>query len=189
MHPSYSSFRRVAALTLGLALAAGGAGWAAAEGEAPASSSRSASASMPDAASPSAGLRTCTVADLELSMGRKEAAAGSLYWPIRFTNASGSACALRGYPGVSVLNAGHQQIGAPASPTGQPYDTVEVTPGATVTAVVRTTNGPIGGPCRPAGSSLRVYPPASYDAELIPADLTVCSNVFEIGPVTTQTTF
>ncbi|MGP3983263.1 DUF4232 domain-containing protein [Streptomyces sp. KR80] len=135
----------------------------------------------------STSLRTCTLDDLYLSMGTKEGAAGSVYWPIHITNTSTSGCALRGYPGVSVLNAAHQQIGSAATRTSRPYGTVGVAPGKTVTAVVRTTNGPVGGPCRPTGTYLRVYPPASYKAELIPAPMRVCSNVFEVGPVTTQT--
>src|SRR5436309_3667308 len=68
-------------------------------------------------ASASTALRTCAVSDLYVSMGRKEGAAGSVYWPIRFTNTSTTSCALRGYPGVSSLDTAHRQIGPAATRT------------------------------------------------------------------------
>ncbi|WP_377268097.1 DUF4232 domain-containing protein [Peterkaempfera sp. SMS 1(5)a] len=131
-----------------------------------------------------AAVRTCSVADLRLSMGRQDVGAGQLHWPIRFTNRSTRTCALRGYPGVSVLDRAHRQIGAAATRNTQSYRTVTLRPGRTAVAVVHTTNGPIGGPCRPTGSSLRVFPPASYRSLLVPAALRVCSQVFSITPVT-----
>lgn len=132
------------------------------------------------------GLRTCTVSDLYVSMGRKEGAAGSVYWPIQFTNTSTTSCGLRGYPGVSVLDTAHHQIGPAASRSGRRYALVTVAPGHTATSVIRTANGPIGGPCLPIGTYLRVYPPASYRAVLVPAQWTLCSRLFEVGPVGTQ---
>jgi hypothetical protein len=58
-----------------------------------------------------------------------------------------------------------------------------------VTSVVRTANGSIGGPCEATGTYLRVYPPASYKAVLVPAPLRACSNVFSTSLVTSCTTF
>ncbi|MEU6661903.1 DUF4232 domain-containing protein [Streptomyces sp. NPDC046821] len=129
-------------------------------------------------------VRTCAAGDLYASMGAKDFGAGQLYWPVKFTNTSTTACALRGYPGVSVLNTAHQQIGAAAARSGQTYNTVTIQPAHTATAVIHTTNGPIGGACRTTGTYVRVYPPASTHAMLVPAALRVCSNVFTIGPVT-----
>ncbi|MDX3763862.1 DUF4232 domain-containing protein [Streptomyces sp. AK02-04a] len=128
------------------------------------------------------------MSDLYLSMGRKEGAAGSLYWPIRFTNTSATSCALRGYPGVSVLDTAHHGIGPAASRTGEPYTTVTLAPAHFAAAVIRTSNGPVGGPCLSTGTYLRVYPPASYSAVLLPAPWTICSGLFQIGPVTTEGT-
>lgn len=137
----------------------------------------------------SGNLRTCAVSDLYLSMGRKEGAAGSLYWPIRFTNTSGTSCALRGYPGVSAVDTAHRQIGPAAGRTGQPYATVTLAPGRSASAVIRTTNGPVGGPCLTTGTLLRVYPPASRTAVLVPARWTICSGSFQVGPLNTRGTF
>ncbi|WP_405726614.1 DUF4232 domain-containing protein [Streptomyces sp. NBC_01537] len=80
------------------------------------------------AAQTSPATPTCHVADLHLSIGPVSGGAGSLFYPIRFTNTSRHTCALRGYPGVSVVNIRHHQIGAPAARTGQPVTTVQVRP-------------------------------------------------------------
>ncbi|MCH0559104.1 MULTISPECIES: DUF4232 domain-containing protein [Streptomyces] len=124
--------------------------------------------------------------DLYLSMGRKEGAAGSVYWPIRFTNTSTRSCALRGYPGVSALDSAHRQIGPAATRSGSSYSTVMLAPGRSASAVIRTTNGPIGGPCLRTSTYVRVYPPASYRAVLVPAHWKTCSNTFQVGPVNLQ---
>ncbi|WP_055588381.1 DUF4232 domain-containing protein [Streptacidiphilus griseoplanus] len=129
-------------------------------------------------------VRTCTVADLRLSMGSRDVGAGQLHWPIRFTNRSSRTCVMRGYPGVSVLDRANRQIGAAATRSGQSFGTVTLRSGRTAVAVVHTTNGPIGGPCRATGSSLRVFPPGSFRSALVPAALRVCSNVFSVTPVT-----
>ncbi|MEU3842909.1 DUF4232 domain-containing protein [Streptomyces sp. NPDC028635] len=130
----------------------------------------------------SAAVPTCSASNLYLSLGRQDHGAGQLYWPIRFTNTGTGSCALRGYPGVSVLSVDHRQIGPAATRTGQSFATVTLRPAQTASAVIHTTNGPIGGPCRPAGTYLRVYPPGSHQAFLVPASLRVCSNVFTISP-------
>ncbi|MGW3143667.1 DUF4232 domain-containing protein [Streptomyces sp. NPDC001177] len=137
----------------------------------------------------SAGPRTCAVKELYLSMGRGEGAAGSLYQPIRFTNTSTSKCALRGYPGVSVLDTAHRQIGPAAGRSGSSYGTVTLGPGHSASAIVRTSNGPIGGPCLRTGTYLRIYPPGSYGATLVPAHWTTCSHLFQVGPINTEGTF
>ena len=49
-------------------------------------------------------------------MGQGNGAAGSAYYPVDFTNTSGGACTLFGYPGVSfVTGVGGDQIGRAAS--------------------------------------------------------------------------
>lgn len=129
-------------------------------------------------------LRTCTVRDLRLSMGRREVGAGRLFWPIRFTNRSQHTCALRGYPGVRVLDRAHRQIGSPALWSPQHVRLVTLRPGQTATSIIHTTNGPVAGSCLPRSVFLQVYPPASASAVPVRASLRVCSHVFEVGPVT-----
>ncbi|MFF8727494.1 DUF4232 domain-containing protein [Streptomyces sp. NPDC015171] len=143
-------------------------------------------ATTPTTAHTKAAPRTCAASELYLSMGRQEGAAGSLYWPIQFTNTSTTSCALRGYPGVSALDTAHHQIGPAAAHSGTSYGTVTLAPGHSASAVVRTTNGPVGGPCLRTGAYLRVYPPASRTAILVPAPWKTCSGVFRTGPVNTE---
>jgi hypothetical protein len=74
------------------------------------------------AASPASsvnGLAVCQSGSLRVSVNTAlaGAAAGSTYYPVDFTNTSGSACAMFGYPGVSFVTAGSgsgTQVGAAA---------------------------------------------------------------------------
>ncbi|MFG2291789.1 DUF4232 domain-containing protein [Streptomyces sp. NPDC048603] len=124
----------------------------------------------------------CQVADLDLGIGEPEGAAGSLYYPILFTNTSTHTCVLRGYPGVSVVDVRHRQIGTSAIRTGEPVETVSVLPSETVTAVLRTNSPGVVESCRPTSTYVKVYPPNSFQAVQIPYHLRVC-GAFEISPV------
>jgi hypothetical protein len=58
----------------------------------------------------------CTSTQLKLKLGASEGAAGSVYIPLIFTNASTHACTLRGYPGVSsVTGSTGKQVGGSAT--------------------------------------------------------------------------
>ncbi|MEV5876120.1 DUF4232 domain-containing protein [Streptomyces sp. NPDC052101] len=170
------------------ALATAAAAWSATT-TATAMATTTATATTAASTRASASPRTCALSDLYVSMGDKEGAAGSLYWAIRFTNTSTTTCALRGYPGVGVLDTAHRQIGPVATRSGRSYGTVALAPAHSASAVVRTTNGPIGGPCLRTGTYLRIYPPASRAATLVPAPFTTCSGIFQVGPVNAQGAF
>jgi hypothetical protein len=65
------------------------------------------------------GLAVCQSASLRVTVNTAlaGAAAGSTYYPVDFTNTSGSACGMFGYPGVSFVTAGSgtgAQVGAAA---------------------------------------------------------------------------
>lgn len=124
----------------------------------------------------------CNVSGLRLSVGAPQGGAGSLFHPIRFTNVSGHTCTLRGYPGVSVLDAHRRQIGAAAARNPQTVTTQVVGPNRTVTAVVRTNNPGVVPRCRPTSSFVKVFPPGSLQAVLIPFHLRVCGS-FDVNPV------
>ena len=108
----------------------------------------------------------CATAALHVVVpsGNGNAAAGSAYYPIQFSNTSGSACTLYGYPGVSfVSGAGGSQIGAAATRNATfPAKVISVSPGQTVHAtlqVVDAMNYPSGG-CGPVTAHwLKIYPP------------------------------
>lgn len=140
----------------------------------PASPRAAAHGSLPVASpspvsTPSAQATGCASAALKVVVNVSQAggAAGSVYYPINFTNTGGSACTLYGYPGVSFVSGrGGQQIGRPASrnPAGPP---VMVTLGAGKTAhatvqVAEAGNYPQS-TCKPVTVHwLKVYPPNQY---------------------------
>ncbi|MYV45251.1 DUF4232 domain-containing protein [Streptomyces sp. SID2888] len=141
-----------------------------------------ATASGTGAVQAQAAAPTCRTADLSLSVGQVTGGAGSFFHPIRFTNTSARSCALRGYPGVSVLDSQHRQIGAAASAGPHAVTTVLVRPAGSVYAAVRTNDPSIVGRCRATSTYLRVYPPGNREAVLVPHRLRVC-GAFQVNPV------
>src|SRR5215467_11564714 len=115
--------RRVAAIGATLALGIGSAVWAA----------TSASAASPP-------IPECTTSNLAVWMSpdRGNGAAGSIYYPLDFTNVSNHTCYLVGWPGVSATNANGTQLGSPAArDSTPPRQIVNVPPGGTAHAVLR----------------------------------------------------
>lgn len=145
----FKRFRRtivatVAALSLGI----GGAAWATAE------------ASAAPAAAPG-----CSTGNLAVwvDVSQGSAAAGTIYYPLDFTNTGNRACTLFGYPGVSALNGHLGQIGRAAGRDPRyKARTVTIPAGGSAHAILSWVE--IGNftpsQCKPATASfLRVYPP------------------------------
>lgn len=140
------------------------------------------------------GLAACATANLSVGLQTNVGggAAGSQYVPISFTNTSGTACVMYGFPGVSfVTGPSGSQIGAPASrQTGFPLVTVTVAAHATAHAwlqVAEAGNYPAS-TCQPVTVHwLKVYPPANTAASYIGHTFTACSSakvtVMKIDPV------
>ena len=63
--------------------------------------------------------------------------AGGAYYTLNFTNLSGHACTLRGYPGVSAVSLSGGQIGSPASRGTATPKVVTLANGATAHAVLQ----------------------------------------------------
>lgn len=106
----------------------------------------------------------CHTADLKLTIGEGDGAAGTLYAPLIFTNASTRTCTLYGYPGVSwVTGDNGAQVNDPFKRSEQRKKvTVTLKPGATANAVLQQVN--VGAfdksECEPTSiRGLRVYPP------------------------------
>jgi hypothetical protein len=112
----------------------------------------------------SSGPAPCPTSELRVALGRGDGAAGSTYYPLDFTNASGDACTLFGYPGVSfVTGVGGSQIGNAASRNPAfASESVTVPAGGVVHAalqVVNAQNFPRAD-CHPVAAHwLRIYPP------------------------------
>src|SRR5215475_16124853 len=63
-----------------------------------------------------AAVRACTADDLGvwLAVSPLDGAAGSIYYPLQFTNLSRHACTMRGFAGVSAVDRNLHQLGRPA---------------------------------------------------------------------------
>jgi hypothetical protein len=151
------------ALTLGL----GAAVWA---------TSASAASAAPATSTP-----RCTAADLSVwvNVGEANGAAGTIYYPLEFTNVSNHACHLFGYPGVSATNANGKQLGSAAS--RDPLfaaTTVVIAKGGTAHADlgwVQVGNYPAS-TCKPTTATfVRVYPPNATHSDNGFAPLRACS--------------
>ena len=134
-----------------------------------------------------AAVPSCTAADLGawVAITQGNGAAGSIYYPLQFTNLSRHACAMRGFPGVSALDRNGHQLGSPASwDRAVPARTVVLAPGATAHTILRYSDVEVttAPGCHPVFSTfeLRVYPPGQYSATYAAFGLEACSHA---GPI------
>jgi hypothetical protein len=126
-----------------------------------------------------ASVPRCTTGELSVSLGQGDAAAGSVYRDLVFTNTSSHTCELRGFPGVSYVagDDGHQ-IGPAAVMEGDRGGQIEIARGRTAIAPLRLVNvqnfDEAG--CRPTPvRGLRVYPPGDTASLFVPMEGTGCS--------------
>ena len=107
-------------------------------------------------------------------------AAGSIYYNLDFTNLSGHACTLLGYPGVSAVNlAGHTLGSAAARDNSHAPVRVTLAGGATARAVLRIVeagNYPASICRQVPAAGLRVYPPNQTASKVVPFPFAACSR-------------
>jgi hypothetical protein len=135
----------------------------------------------------------CAAAGLVVWMSNRAggAAAGSTYYRLEFTNLSGRACTLRGYPGLSAVDLRGRQLGSAAGRNPlRPPRTVTLLPTASAAAVLQIAdvhNYPAATCHRTTAAGLRVYPPNQTQARTVPFPFLACSRVgptyLHIGPV------
>jgi hypothetical protein len=118
-----------------------------------------------------------------LGLGEGGAAAGSMYYPLEFTNVSRSSCRLFGFPGVSAVRGG-RLLGSPSErDRGRAPRRVDLAPRETAHTTLRIVNveNYSAARCRPVtASGLRVYPPDQRTSADIPFTFRACSRR---GPV------
>jgi hypothetical protein len=111
-------------------------------------------------------------------------AAGSIYYNLKFTNLSGQPCVLSGYPGVSAVNLGGQQLGSAGSRNAaHPPRAVTLAHGATASTVLRiveAANFPNSACRRGTAAGIRVFPPDQTAAKLVPFPFGACTRA---GPI------
>jgi hypothetical protein len=127
----------------------------------------------PTAGAPAAG-QPCATSQLTVSMTDGQGAAGTEYSGITFRNRSASTCTLRGYPGVSLLDKNHRQIGQPAERTEGTAPIVVLAPGQTATAAFSVGPAACGESLPPASAYLRVFPPDNRDELVVAATVLPC---------------
>jgi hypothetical protein len=112
-----------------------------------------------------AGAPACHKAQLSLRLGRADHATSHTFWPLIFTNVSGRACTLTGFPGVSSVTAPHgRQVGrAAAREPGFKVRTIRLAAhGGTASAVLTLVNVDVfdRSACRPrSAADFRVFAP------------------------------
>jgi Protein of unknown function (DUF4232) len=162
------------AVTAGCASAATSSAPPAASGSAaaPASSNQApsvavstpATAPPPTLTPPATAPAACATSALLVRLGVAQGYAGGADYVIDFTNQSGAACTMYGYPGVSLVSGPpYRQIGLAAQRDNTaPVKLVTLIPGAMATAELQVVDAHNFSPqiCRPVSAThLRVYPP------------------------------
>jgi hypothetical protein len=162
--------RAAAAIAAALALGTGSAVWAV--------SSASAAPAAPSR--PSALIPVCTAADLSVwvNIGLVQGAAGTLYYPLEFTNDSAHTCRTWGWPGVSAANAKDRQLGDAAQRLHDFTPAwVNIGAGATAHALLSYGNAEVQtSGCKPTNASqIKVYAPNQRSFDIGFFSLPVCT--------------
>ncbi|MEV6335821.1 DUF4232 domain-containing protein [Nocardia vinacea] len=122
----------------------------------------------------------CRTSDLAAGLGPETAAAGTVAFPIVFTNNGSGLCVLEGFPGVSyATGAGSAPVGAPAARDGTSSGPVQLAPGGQASALVFAVN--VGNipteQCQPvAVPGLRIYPPDNIASLFLERAATACGD-------------
>jgi Protein of unknown function (DUF4232) len=136
---------------------------------------------QPPATTAAAGPPTCTTGSLQVTVGPANGTAGSIYYPLLFTNTSPVTCTMYGYPGVTLVSQpGRSALGPPAVRNATfPKELVTLAPGAVAHAslqVALAQNYPASR-CKPAtGHWLQVYPPGEYAALFVAFTVQTCTS-------------
>ncbi len=152
----------------------------------PSGTSGTALASDTRAVSP-ASVPACQASQLGvwLALAQSNGTAGTIYYPLNFTNVSPHACYLRGFPGVSAIARNGHQLGSPAGwAIRVAARTVVLAPGATGHTILQYRDAEVStaSGCDAVNTAvvLRVYPPNRYNATIAAFDLEACAHA---GPV------
>lgn len=145
-----------------------------------ASSAAPAQAAHPVAANTATTVSACTATDLGVWVAADEGdgAAGSIYFPLEFTNISGHTCSLYGFPGVSAIRRDGKQLGSPARRNHAVAPRiVKLAPGATAHTVLQYIDAAVfTSSCRPRPAyQLKIYPPDQFRTAHAFWDMYSCS--------------
>jgi hypothetical protein len=143
-----------------------------------------AAAATASGVAPAAAPAGCRTAGLVVWVNTNgNAAAGSTYVTLEFTNQSGHTCTLSGYPGVSALDLRGHALGSPGGRNPSTVKAIRLANNATASAVLQivvAANYPPAKCHRTAAAALRVYPPNQTASKVVPLPFEACSRT---GPV------
>ncbi len=86
-------------------------------------------------------------------------AAGTIYYPVEFTNLGSTTCTLSGYPGVAAINGADHKLGGAATRIGVTAHTVTLRPHQTAHALLGIEETGAVGCHAVTAAGLQVYPP------------------------------
>ncbi|MBM7771148.1 hypothetical protein JOD54_001352 [Actinokineospora baliensis] len=160
------------------------------QAELPSATSATSTTGSVDAAQP-ASADDCKVGELKLAVQDGDAAAGTVYRKLVFTNSGQRTCVIQGFPGVSYVAGqdGHQ-VGPAAYRVGTKGAPVRLTPGATAASDVGFVNVQNFDPaeCRPTEVlGLRVYPPHDTESAFVELPGTGCAGTPPGNQLTVKT--
>lgn len=106
--------------------------------------------------------------------------AGSVFYKLEFTNLSGHACTLKGFPVATAVDLKGHRLGSAASHEGSEGPVVKLAVGASAAAVLRIVEAGNFSPsdCHPVtAAGLRVRPPGQTASRLVPFPFEACAKV------------
>jgi hypothetical protein len=112
-------------------------------------------------------------------------AAGTIFYPLEFSNTSNRSCSLFGYPTVKAIEQDGKQIGKASGHLGQRHGIVNLLPGATAHATLGIVEA--GNVCtKPVGAAgLSVRAPGQWSSTVIPYFFLAChgKRILHVGPI------
>jgi hypothetical protein len=124
----------------------------------------------------------CTASDLGVwvAANQSNGTAGSIYYPMEFTNLSSGTCYLYGHPGVSAVSGTGHQLGKSAQWSAGKSAIVNLAPGATAHAMLQYVVVQLSPSCHPVNAAeLSIIPPAQTSSTGAFWDQSSCTT----GPV------
>ncbi len=144
--------------------------------------------SAPARTSAAAQVRVCDHLEVWLGLGNGGAGAGSIRYPLEFSNTGQQACRLRGFPRVVALNSHGRRLGKIASHSGR-RRTVILQPGATAHALLVISDIQVTPSCGMVRAhGLRVTPPGGSATPIDGFSFLTCTKtrILSVGPVRSQ---
>lgn len=142
----------------------------------------------PSASPTTPGIVRCETGNLSLAINPAGAAAGTHFISIALTNTGKESCLVSGYPGVSLIDAGGNQVGEPAERSQAiPAEDITLKSGESAHALVGLPNYQNfpAGKCAGPATGIKVFPPEETDARTEALDDYACPGfsvrVFEPG--------